>query len=126
MAKYIIDSSAWVEYLAGRKRAEPLKKYFEEGGLFTTPVCVAEIIAKVAKEGLSVENAKNSIHAHSAILAFDFSTAVEAGTTYAELRKTKPKIALSDAITIVLARNIKAKILTFDNDFRNIQEAIVF
>ncbi|HIH42834.1 TPA: type II toxin-antitoxin system VapC family toxin [Candidatus Woesearchaeota archaeon] len=126
MAKYLIDSSAWIEYLAGSKRAEPLKKYFEEGELFTSPVCVAEIIAKVAKEGLSVENAKNSIHTHSSIFAFDFNTAVDAGTTYAELRKIKPKIALSDAITIVLARNIKAKILTFDNDFRNIQEAIVF
>lgn len=126
MVKYVVDSSAWVEYLAGSQRAEPLRKYFDDGELLTTSLCAAEVIAKVAKEGQSVDAAKNSIHTHSTIITIDFSTAVEAGVKYAELRKTKPKIALSDVITIISAKNMEAKILTFDTDFKGIPGAIVF
>jgi len=125
MTKFIIDSSAWIEYLNGSERGDKLKKYFERNELFTTSVCVAEVIAKVIREGHSTNIAEKAIHSNSTIINIDFLLAVEAGKTYITLRKTKPKIALSNAISLVVAQKISGKVITFDKDFANLPEAIV-
>ncbi len=125
MTKLVIDSSAWIEYLAGTHRGEKIKEYFEKAELFTSAVCVAEITAKVLKEGLSAEIVLAAIRARSSVLSVDFQIGSEAGKKYAVLRKKKPKIALSDAISLVFAEKINAKVLTFDRDFEGLPQTIV-
>ncbi|MBI2576162.1 PIN domain-containing protein [Candidatus Woesearchaeota archaeon] len=50
--KYVVDSSAWIEYLRGTEKGPQVRVLFEKGHeFFTTGVCVAEIIAKFRKEG---------------------------------------------------------------------------
>lgn len=125
MTKYVIDSSAWIEYFKGTPEGQNVKKYFEANELFTTSLCVAEITAKFLREGLPVEAALLAIRSQSTIISLDFPIGSEAGKLYFELRKKKPKIALSDAFSLIVAKNINAKVLTFDNDFRGSPEAIV-
>ncbi len=125
MTKLVIDSAAWVEYLQGSLRAEKLKKYFENSELFTTSITVAEVVAKALKKGLSEEIVVDAIQSMSTILPVDFALGAEAGKVYAELRKTRPKIALADAFTLCAARKISAKVVTFDNDFHGLSDAIV-
>ncbi|MBI4918954.1 PIN domain-containing protein [archaeon] len=125
MTRLVIDSSAWIEYLKGSKSADKLNEYFETGELFTTSVCVSEIIAKVLREGLSSNIALQAIRSMSSIISVDAEIGIDAGKIYFELRKTKPKIALSDAITISAAKKLSAKIITFNRDFDGLSQAMV-
>ena len=125
MDKLIVDSSAWIEYLDGSPEGEKVRKYFKEKQLFTSTNCVAEIIARALRTGISIELIKTVLNVQSTIVNIDFDTGYQAGIIYTELRKQKPKISLSDAMTLAIAKKIEAKILTFDNDFRGLAEAIV-
>lgn len=125
MNKLVVDASAWIEYLSGTEKGEKVKKYFEENELYTAAVSVSEIIAKMLREGFSADIAILAIPARSQIVPIDFGIASDAGKTYYILRKKRDKISLSDAICLCTAKKISGKVLTFDNDFRGIAEAIV-
>lgn len=125
MDKLLVDSSAWIEYLDGSPEGEEVRKYFKEKQLFTSTNCVAEIIARALRTGISIELVKTVLKAQSIIISIDFESGCQGGIIYTDLRKQKPKISLSDAVTIAVARKIEAKILTFDNDFQGVAEAIV-
>lgn len=125
MSKLIVDTSVWIEYLGATPRGEKIRPYFENNELFTTALGVGEITAKVLREGKDVEIALNAVLALSTIVSVDFNLGKEAGNAYVTLRKVKPKIALSDALALVTARKLAAKVLTFDKDFDKLPEAIV-
>ncbi|MEK6868417.1 MAG: PIN domain-containing protein [Nanoarchaeota archaeon] len=125
MDKLIVDSSAWIEYLDGSPEGEKVRKYFKEKQLFTPANCVGEIIARAIRTGISVELVKTVLNAQSTIISIDFEIGYQGGILYTELRKQKPKISLSDALTLAIAKKLNAKILTFDNDFQGLAEAIV-
>src|SRR3989344_6356638 len=124
MTKLFVDSSVWVEYLAGSERAKQLQKYFDNNELFTTSVSVAEVVAKSTSKGFSVTTTIDALRSISTIVDVDLPIASEAGAQYPELRKTRPKIALSDVILIVAARKFAAKLITFDYDFHKINDVI--
>lgn len=125
MNKFVIDSSAWIEYLKGSDSGNKLNSYFKESEIFTTSLCVAEIIAKVLREGFSADIALKAILSISLVTNVDLEVGDKGGRVYYELRKNKPKIALSDAITLASARKLGAKIITFDHDFEGLKEAII-
>ncbi|MBI5391180.1 PIN domain-containing protein [Candidatus Woesearchaeota archaeon] len=123
MSKLVVDASAWLEYLDGSSDGQCVKDLITDAELFTSSICLAEVIARMIRRGLSSDVANESLTNLSTIIPIDAQLAREGGKLYAELRKTKPKIALSDAITLAVARKKAAKILTFDTDFQSIPEA---
>lgn len=125
MDKLVVDSSAWIEYLDGSAAGERVREYFKDKQLYTPANCVAEMIVRASKTGISLDVVKMILCARSTIISIDFDLSCEGGLLYSTLRKQKPKIALSDTLTIAVARKLSAKILTFDNDFRGLPEAIV-
>lgn len=125
MDKLVVDASAWLEYLDGSTKGEGIRKRFEKAQLYTPAICLAEIIARMIRRGFSPEIAKIAVPARSTVVAIDGNIGITGGTLYAELRKERPKIALSDALTLAIARKLGAKVLTCDNDFRGIPEAVV-
>lgn len=125
MGKLIVDASAWVEYLSGTEKGEKVKKYFEKNELYTPAISVSEVIAKMLREGFSEEIAILAMPARSQIVSTNFEIASDAGKIYYTLRKKRDKISLSDAICLSTAKKLSGKVLTFDNDFQGISEAIV-
>jgi len=125
MDKLVVDSSAWIEYMDGSIEGEKVRDNFKEKQLFTPANCVAEIIARALRTGISVDLVKTVLNAQSTIVSIDFEISCQGGILYTELRKQKPKISLSDALTLATAKKINAQVLTFDNDFQGIPEAIV-
>ncbi|MFA6888106.1 MAG: PIN domain-containing protein [Candidatus Woesearchaeota archaeon] len=125
MDKLVVDSSAWIEYFKNVERGILIKKYLDTHEIATTALCVAEITAKFLREDLPVEAALDLIRARGTIISVDYALGEQAGKMYVELRKKKPKISLSDTITICTAKNNNAKVLAYDNDFTVIPEAIV-
>ena len=125
MSRVIVDSSAWIEYLSGSQKGKSTQSYIDSNELYTTSLCVAEIAAKAKRENYPLETALQALQSLSKIITIDFEMAKEAGALYVDLRRNKPKISLSDAITVVAAHKKDAKILTFDRDFEKLPQTIL-
>ena len=120
------DAYAWIEYLDGSKRGEPLRDHINERAeTFTSAVTLAEIISKAARTGRDYELAYTIITGNSTIITADEQISYKAGILHAEIRKTIKDFGLSDAYVLATARSLDAKILTGDPHFKDIEEAIM-
>ena len=57
MSKYIVDSSAWIEYFAGTEKGRKIKDLIVGKELFTTGIIVAEVSTHFLKKGLEARQA---------------------------------------------------------------------
>ncbi len=123
---YLVDSSAWVEYLDGGGAGDEIAKIIDgDFDIYTIDPIVAEIISKVSRRGSNWQIAYNSLVSKSKKFGFSFGLAREAGLLHSEMKKKKKSFSLADAFIVIAARSLGAKILTKDNDFRGFKEAII-
>ena len=124
--KYIIDSYAWVEYLEGSKLGEKVREIINDKDkeIFSLNLTIAEIVSKVKRKKGNTDTAYNAIVANSKIKEITPSIARRAGLFHAEIRAKIKNFGLADALILILAREIDAKILTSDEHFRGFKEAI--
>jgi predicted nucleic acid-binding protein len=127
MTKYIVDSYAWIEYLAGTKSGLVAKKIIEikDNVILTTSIVLAEVVSKVKREGLDAERAYQIISSLSKVLAIGTTNAKNAGILHAEIRRKIKNFGLADAFTLAVAQEQKARVLTGDAHFRNFKEAVM-
>jgi len=124
--RYVIDSYAWLEYFMGTVAGEKAKKVIDSSTdeKLTPTICVAEIYAKVLRvEGLEkAELQRAFIKLRSAIAPLSEEVAVEAAKVDVEMKKKVAGWGLADSIVLGTARKKKAKVLTGDEHFLNMQE----
>ena len=127
MNKFVVDTSAWIEYLEGTDKGTVVREWIErpDTALLTTGLIIAEVIAKLLKEKKDAGQAFGALQALARIVPFDAQLGREAAEVYARHRKAKGKFGLADAHVVAAARLHGAKVLTCDNDFAGISEAIV-
>ena len=124
--KYLIDSYAWIEYLDGTKYGKKVKEFLsEENEIFSIPFVLAEVISRTKRKGMDTDIAFKAIVSSSAILNIDAEISKEAGILHAEIKKTIKDFGLTDAFILAIARKLKAKIITGDEHFSKIKEAIL-
>lgn len=125
--KYIIDSWAWIEYLIGSSYGEKVKQIVEnnENEIFTCILNIAKIMSMTKRENRDSDSAYNVIISLSQICDISEELSKQAGLLHAEMRKTIKDFGLIDAFVLKTAREIKAKIVTGDEHFRNMKEAIL-
>ncbi len=130
----IVDSYAWIEFFAGTKLGEVVRKYVEEAReVYTPSIVLAEIARKYAREGIPwndiVERLK-VIEDLSTVVYMDRRVALESAKAYLELVNharnlgLKSKPSLVDAVILAMARILKAKILSGDEHFRGLDNVI--
>ncbi|MDO8508779.1 MAG: PIN domain-containing protein [Nanoarchaeota archaeon] len=123
--KYIIDSYGWIEYLNGSLVGEKINKILKENHeIYSVQISIAEVVSKIKRKNGNTEIAYNSIISNSKIIELTPKMLKEAGLLHAETRKKIENFGLVDAMLIIVARNISAKILTNDSHFKNFKEAI--
>ena len=123
--KFIIDSSAWIEYLEGSLLGEKVRKIlFENNEIYVLNLMIAEVVSKVKRKKGDADTAYNSIISNSKIVELTPKIAKEAGLLHAEIRKKIKNFGLVDAIILSSARKLGAKILTKDEHFRRFKESI--
>ena len=129
--KYIIDAYAWIDYFRASKAGEVAKKYVESENATTPTIVVSEISRKLQREielGNETQEGRlkrlDFIRATSRIVDLDFEIAAEAGKTDVEMKKKAKGWGLADSIVLCTARNAKGKVVTGDEHFREIEEAI--
>ena len=93
--------------------------------IFTCALTVAEVISKAARKGKDVKSIHEVLTGNSKIINADEVLSFQAGLIHCEMRKTLKDFGLADAYILASARKIDAKILTGDNHFKDVKEAIL-
>ena len=128
---HVIDSHAWIEYFKASPEGEIARSYVEGEGSATPSIVVAEVSRKLLRE---VEAGKETmdqrtrhiefIRASSQILNLTFDIATIAGENAVEMRKKVSGWGLADSIVLTHAREAGVRVVTGDEHFRKVKEAI--
>jgi predicted nucleic acid-binding protein len=130
-SKYIIDAYAWIEYFRASKYGEAAKEYIESADSVTPSIVVAELSRKLQREiELGNETSEGRlkrlefISATSQVVELDFELAVVVGKTACEMNKKTQGCGLADAVVLCTARNLKGKVVTGDEHFKDLKEVV--
>jgi len=128
--RYIIDAYAWIEYFRASESGEVAKKYIESEGSATPTIVVSEVSRKLLREiDLGNETVDGRLkrlefmRAASRIIDLDFEIAAKAGEIDYDMKKIRGW-GLADSIILYTARVAKGRVITGDEHFREIEEAV--
>ncbi len=127
MTKFVIDSFAWIEYLDGSQKGDKVAEIIENKSneIFTSSATVGEIVSKVLRGNKNIEIALNHINNLSTIVDMTQKIGVIAGNIHFEAKKREKNFGMLDAFVAATAKNIGAKILTGDQDFKTFNNAVM-
>ena len=123
MARYVVDSWAWMEYLDGSEAGRMAKSKIEDREAFTSAITIAEVVSRVSRKGSDADMAFNSIVSLSKIVYVDEEFAKKVGLLHSSIKKRVTNFSLADAFVLQTAKNLDAKVLTGDPDFKGIKDA---
>lgn len=124
MTKYVFDSYAWVEYLISGASGALVNSILENPGnqVFTPVLVVAEVCSKVRKEGFDYEAGFQKMVTLSKVEQMDPLLAKDAGVFRQDNRTKIPNFGIVDAIVLLTARKLGAKVLTGDRHLKGFPE----
>src|SRR3989338_6291530 len=76
--KYVLDSSAWVEYLGASARAVKIKELVEQESIATSILAVAELADKFEREGRAFDKTLQFMQTRAAIVQLSIPLALAA------------------------------------------------
>lgn len=124
MSGLVVDSSGWIEYFAGGRRAKAFLRHIRSGKPIWTPSLVLyEVYKRIRRERSDAEGllAVTQIEAQSrAIVPLDEGLALLAADVSLEFR-----LAMADAIVYATAVTKDAVVVTADAHFEGLEKAIV-
>jgi predicted nucleic acid-binding protein len=123
--KYLIDSSAWIEYLKGTALGEKIKSIVEKEKIATCVLSIAELSDKFARENESFDKLSAFIRNKSAIISLTYAVCLESGKLKAAQRPVKKEFSLADAIIYLTAIDNGCILITKDNDFKGMEKIIL-
>lgn len=123
--KYIIDSYAWMEYLEGSGLGEKVREILTGNNeIYSLNLTIVEVISRVKRKKGNVEIAYSAINSNSKVVEITPEIAKKAGLFHTEIRNKIKNFGLVDALILILARELNAKILTGDKHFKGFKEAV--
>jgi len=129
--RYVIDAYAWIEYFRASKAGDAARQYIESEESATPTIVVAEVSRKLIREidfGNEAPEGRSKrlefIRASTKIVDLDFEIAAKAGEIDLEMRSRRRGWGLADSIILCTARSISGKVVTGDEHFTGLKEAI--
>jgi len=123
--RFLIDSSAWIEYLEGSVDGYEVNKVLTgDNEIFVLDLMIAEVVSKVKRMKMDAEVAYKAMLSNSKIVMLNSEIAKESGLLHAEMRKKVRDFGLVDALILTCARKLKARVLTKDKHFKRFKEAV--
>jgi predicted nucleic acid-binding protein len=122
---FVLDSFAWFEYFSGSKVGEKVRELIEAGKAVTPTIVIAELAEKYARENLDFTERGQFIRFRSMVAVLNEETATSAGLISAEREKKVKGWSLADSIILATARELQAKVVTGDEHFKDLSEAIM-
>jgi len=130
--RYVIDAYAWVEYFRASEAGKKAKDYIESGKAATPTIVVAELYKKLLKEielgNETLEEAERRldfVRGTTRSVDLNFELAKKSAKVDLEMRKRSKGWRLADSIILAAARTAAAEVVTGDEHFRGLPEAIM-
>jgi len=125
--KIVFDTYAWIEYFKGSETGAKVKQIVEskENEVFSSLITIAEVCSIFKRQDRDVEQAYSGITNLSKIFFINLEIAKEIGILHAEIREKIKDFGMADAIVLLTARKLGAKIVTGDPHFKGFKEAIL-
>lgn len=123
--KYVIDSSAWYEYLEGSEKGAKIHSYIDKGESAITILGIAELADKFERENKSFDATLRFINSKAAILSLTIFIVQEAAKIKKKQRINKSKFGLADALHYATAKQHAASFITLDNDFTELENVVI-
>lgn len=127
MSNFVLDAYAWIEYFNGTKAGEKVKVIVEnqDNKIYTNIITIAELASSYRRNKLNFDEEKKILLANFEIYYITFEFSAEAGELHAEIKKVRKHMGLADVFVLLTARKLNAKVVTGDEDFRGLKEAII-
>ena len=129
---YVIDAYAWIEYFRASGEGKGASGYIEEENSATPTIVVAEVSRKLTMEVLAGREEQDGkekrlefIRASTQIIDLDFDVAKLAGKIDIERKRLVKNWGMADSIILASARSARAKVVTGDNHFKDLDEEVV-
>ena len=121
----VFDTYAWVEYFNATKKGAIVKKYLENEEVITPVIVLLELGYKSDKEGWDFSKYLSFVRANSKIIGVNERFILTFGKAYNYIKKEIKNIGITDIIIIHTAEMNKAKILTGDEHFKEVDSVIM-
>lgn len=121
----VFDTYAWVEYFNATKKGIVVKKYLENEEVITPVIVLLELGYKSDKEGWDFSKYLSFVGANSKIIGVNERFILTFGRAYNHIKKKIKDIGITDIIVIHTAEMNKAKILTGDEHFKEIDNVVM-
>lgn len=93
--------------------------------IFTHCVSAAEIVSKAKRTGKDIEAVWLAVTSNSKFVGASIEDSKSVGIIHATTKSKNRNFSLTDAFVLAAARKIKAKVMTGDPDFKNVDDAIL-
>ena len=124
-SNYVLDSSAWIEYLDGTAKGDKIKQLIEQETHSTSILAIAEIADRYARTQHPFQEALTFIQSKTTIVPLTIAITVIAAHLKRDIRKKSSKFGLADAIHLATASQHKAVLITTDTDFRGCDKVML-
>ena len=127
VSKYLIDTSAWLEYFRGTKVGQKVKEIVEDRDktCMHCNIIMAEIASKATRDGQDLEKIFASVRSLSKEAEESKNDYWEAGLLHGKFLKEGFEMSLADAIIAVVAKRNQCKIVTKDFHLKKFDSVIV-
>jgi len=123
--EYLIDSSLWIEYLAGSAKGIKVKNIIEEKSIATSILSIAELADKFEREEKDFSSFLTFIQSRAAIVPLNIALVLHAAKLKKRFRYKNNKFGLIDALHLATAQQEKLILVTADNDFKDAENIIL-
>jgi len=126
VSNYLMDTYALMEYLDGSIRGQKVRDILESKSnkCYLLSDNAAELVSIYLRRKWDLAPALQLIRGLPPLL-LDMDSAEDAGRIHAKMREKNKHIGLIDAILIAMARRHGLKIVTGDQHFKGVPEAIL-
>jgi predicted nucleic acid-binding protein len=132
MERYVIDTYAWIEYIRGTTEGLKAKEYIENKENITPTIVVLEYekyLLKRLKEKTDTlknyEAKREYVRSISTIVNLDYALSISAAKLDLEMKEKIKNWGMADSIVLATARSLNAKVVTGDEHFRGLADAVM-
>lgn len=130
--EFVIDTYAWIEYFRGSAEGEIAKRCIDGHDIATPSIVVLELRRSILRRINAVEETikgaekrMNFVRSNSTIVDLNYSIAMKSAELDFEVKKKVKGWGIADSIVLATARELKAKIVTGDEHFRGLKDAVM-
>ena len=93
--------------------------------IYTCAITIAEVISKTARDGRDVEAAHDMLLSNAQVIKMDEQISKQAGLLHSKMRQTRKDFGIADAFILATANKLKAKIITGDPHFKDLENTMM-